>query len=319
MSIKVFYSWQSDIDSKYNRSFQLDCLRAAVKKLNRELEVRESIRIDHDTKDVAGSPDIALTILQKIESSDIFLGDITFIAFTDKRAISNPNVLIELGYALHCLSDARVINIVNTAFGEPKGNMPFDLAHKRWPITYNLNEKNFSDKSTVKEELISKICTALNPYVNKPKITGPEFNNNAEKIRHQEKIRAEISSYIQKINTEKLRRRIIIRDIDRVDSYPEVSDEEGISPWFKVELAQTYHRGVQVFLKAGALVTKADGSLRLRDLKAGEEGDLRVFLVGEIPFSNIETSAKLSKKCSVMSGIVNFPVAGWNSVCFWLI
>ena len=36
-------------------------------------------------------------------------------------------------------------------------------------------------------------------------------------------------------------------------------------------------------------------------------------------YVNGETSAKLSKKCSVMSGIVNFPVAGWNSVCFWLI
>ena len=288
MSIKIFYSWQSDIDSKYNRNFQLDCLKAAISKLNQELDLREPIRADHDTKDVAGSPDISSTILQKIESSDVFLGDITFIAFSDKRALSNPNVLIELGYALHCLSDARVINIVNTAFGKPEGNIPFDLAHKRWPITYCLNEDNLSDKPTVKKELVNKICVALNPYINKPKITGPKYNNNAEKIQHQEKIRSEIGSYIQKINTEKLRRKVIIRDIDRADSYPEISNEKGISPWFKVELAQTYHRGVQVFLQAGALVTKDDGSLRFRDLKAGEKGDLRVFLVGEIPFLNIE-------------------------------
>jgi hypothetical protein len=139
MCIKVFYSWQSDISRKYNHNFQLDCLKAAVKKLNRELELKVPIRTDHDTKDIAGSPDIASTILQKIEDSDVFLGDITFISFSHKRALPNPNVLIELGYALHCLSDSRVINIINTAFGKPEGNIPFDLAHKRWPITYNLN------------------------------------------------------------------------------------------------------------------------------------------------------------------------------------
>ncbi|PSJ18541.1 hypothetical protein C7H79_02495 [Nitrosomonas supralitoralis] len=286
--MKIFYSWQSDIDSKYNRNFQIDCIKAAIKKLNRELELREPIRSDHDTKDVPGSPDITSTILQKIESSDVFLGDITFITFSEKRFISNPNVLIELGYALHCLGDVRVINIMNTAFGEPDGNIPFDLAHKRWPITYLLNEDNYSDKAIVKKELTSKISAALSPYINKPKISGPKFDNNGEKIRHQEKIRSEIGSYIQRINAGKLRRKVIIRDIDRAHSYPEIIDGDGISPWFKVELAQTYHRGVQVFLQAGTLVTRDGGNLRFRNLKAVEKGDLQVFLVGEIPFSNIE-------------------------------
>ena len=52
--------------------------------------------------------------------------------------------------------------------------------------------------------------------------------------------------------------------------------------------------------------------------KSGHHGNA---ILSKYPFLEWEneTSAKLSKKCSVMSGIVNFPVAGWNSVCFWLI
>ncbi|MFL3651201.1 MAG: hypothetical protein ACI6PR_08285 [Pseudoalteromonas sp.] len=290
MTIKVFYSWQSDINAKYNRYFQLDCLKAAIKKINQEFDLKESIREDHDTKGVPGSPDIATTILSKIESSDIFIGDITFVSFSESgRALSNPNVLIELGYAMHALGDERVINVINTSFGEADGNIPFDLAHKRWPISYELSDRNISDKAEVKKNLIDSFVSALKPYAKQPKVVGPKFASNGEKVKHQEVVRQQLSEYIQKINHEKLRRRVILRDLDRVDNYPEVSDDDGISPWFKVELAQLYHRGVQVFLQAGALSLCEDGSFRFRDTKSGEQGDERVFLVGEIPFVNIET------------------------------
>lgn len=290
MTVKVFYSWQSDIKAKYNRYFQLDCLKAAIKRINQELELKEAIREDHDTKDVTGSPDIASTIFSKIENSDIFIGDITFISFSDKsRALSNPNVLIELGYAIHALGSERVINVVNTAFGELEGNMPFDLAHKRWPISYELSEKNFFEKEVVKQKLVELFVRALKPYAKTPKVSGPKFSKNSDKIRHQEAIRGQLSEYIQKITHEKLRRKVIIRDLDRSDHYPDVSDGEGIYPWFSVELAQLYHRGVQVFLRDGTLSKCEDGNYRFRDISKGEQGDERVFLVGEIPFINIET------------------------------
>lgn len=42
---------------------------------------------------------------------------------------------------------------------------------------------------------------------------------------------------------------VIIRDLARVDAYPEVDDRPwGISPWFKVEGRDLYHRGLEVFL-----------------------------------------------------------------------
>src|SRR6266446_4696108 len=124
MNIKIFYSWQSDIDRKFNRNFIKDCLERTIKKLNKSLTVEEAIRLDHDTKDVTGSPDIANTILQKIDECDVFIGDITFVSKSEKgRCFSNPNVLIELGYALKSLSDGRLLNVMNTAFGEPEENL----------------------------------------------------------------------------------------------------------------------------------------------------------------------------------------------------
>ncbi len=287
--MKVFYSWQSDTEAKFNRHFQLDCLKAAVKKINRELELDEPIREDHDTKGITGTPDIASTILSKIESCEVFLADITFICHSEKRALSNPNVLIELGYAMHALGSDRVINIMNTAFGEPKDKIPFDLAHKRWPITYNLSDDNYSKKPQIKANLIAVLVEAITPFAKQRKVTKPVFKNNAEKIKHEEELRKQLGDYIQEINNNKFRRRVIIRDVDRVSSYPEVAEEEGISPWFKVELANLYHRGVQVILNVGDVTLCDDGTYRFCDRSKGENGDERVFLIGEIPFSNIVT------------------------------
>ena len=71
----------------------------AIKKLNRELNLIESIRIDHDTLGVAGSPDITSTILSKIDESDIFIGDISFLCDDNREKIMTINqygfVLVE--------------------------------------------------------------------------------------------------------------------------------------------------------------------------------------------------------------------------------
>jgi len=164
--MKVFYSWQSDLDNKYNRNFIKDCLIKAIKKLNRELNLIESIRIDHDTLGVAGSPDITNTILSKIDESNIFIGDISFLGKVETgKYCSNPNVLIELGYALSSLTDICIINVMNTSYGEPKDNLPFDLAHKRWPITYKLNKENIENKVEIKNVFVKTLEDAMEPIL----------------------------------------------------------------------------------------------------------------------------------------------------------
>ena len=46
--MKIFYSWQSDLPSKYNRNFIKDCLERAIKKINQELKLSEAARLDQE-------------------------------------------------------------------------------------------------------------------------------------------------------------------------------------------------------------------------------------------------------------------------------
>src|SRR5687767_9994595 len=96
----VLYSWQTDSDDRFNRYFIEDCLKRAIRKVNRE--DLSDLLIDRDTKDVPGMPDIGHTILEKIAKSAIVVADVTIInpatvRRPNERPVSNPNVLFELG------------------------------------------------------------------------------------------------------------------------------------------------------------------------------------------------------------------------------
>jgi hypothetical protein len=81
--MKIFYSWQNDLEGKHNRRFIKDALEIAVRQLNAELSIEEPERqltLDHDTKGVPGTPDLANTIFDKIAESAVFVADVSFIA-----------------------------------------------------------------------------------------------------------------------------------------------------------------------------------------------------------------------------------------------
>lgn len=160
MSQNVFFSWQSDTVSKVGRGFIEQALNRAVGAINSDLEIQDanrpdtpSLLVDKDTQGVAGSPSIVDTILGKIDGALCFVGDLTFIARRENGGgVPNPNVMVEYGYALHALGENRVLSVMNEAFGAPsKENMPFDLAHKRFPITYKFSADATSGNR--KEEL----------------------------------------------------------------------------------------------------------------------------------------------------------------------
>src|SRR5687768_5550906 len=101
MARKVFYSWQSDLPNATNRGFILTALEAACAEVAKDVAVEERPEVDRDTQGVPGAPDIAATIFAKIDSADVFLADISIVAQADgERPCPNPNVLIELGYAI---------------------------------------------------------------------------------------------------------------------------------------------------------------------------------------------------------------------------
>lgn len=86
----------------------------------------------------------------------------------------------------------------------------------------------------------------------------------------------------------KLRHDVIIRDMKHFDKYPDIDEnEKGISPWFRLGLVGTYHRGILVVHGWGTL-TKDEDAWRYTNYKAGERGDLKVLLISSIPYENIE-------------------------------
>ena len=144
MTNTIFYSWQADTPNKVGRSFLKEILGEVCVSMASDATLDEALRdvaVDSDThQGVAGQPPIADTIFKKIDTAGVFVADMTFTSKRmDGRLAPNPNVLIEYGWALKSLTNERVICVMNTAYGEPSyESLPFDLAHLRWPIRYNL-------------------------------------------------------------------------------------------------------------------------------------------------------------------------------------
>ncbi len=158
MKKTVFYSWQSDLPNSTNRSFIESALRTAASEIAADESIGIDPVIDRDTLGSAGAPDIATTIFKKISDADLFIADITFVVNTKKRSFPNPNVLIELGYALHAKGHEALVLVFNRAFGKLE-NLPFDLKMRRI-LTYDLPEGS-SNQSSIKAELVRDFKAAL--------------------------------------------------------------------------------------------------------------------------------------------------------------
>lgn len=126
LQFNIFFSWQSDIEG--NRSIIRKGIKDACEKLTQSNGYE--INIDEATRDIPGSPTIEKTVMDKIEKCDVYIADITPITQSNGKQIPNPNVLIELGYALKCIELARIIIVAKK--GDYKDNeLPFDINHNR--------------------------------------------------------------------------------------------------------------------------------------------------------------------------------------------
>jgi hypothetical protein len=159
MASTVFYSWQSDLPNSTNRGFIQRALERAAKDIISDESILVEPVVDRDTSGVPGSPDIATTILEKIDACDVFVCDVSIINHdSENRLTPNPNVLIELGYALKRLGWNRVIMIFNTQFGKVE-DLPFDLRMKR-VISYSAIQEN-QDKASERRKLQKQLTNAL--------------------------------------------------------------------------------------------------------------------------------------------------------------
>jgi hypothetical protein len=159
MNDRVFYSWQSDSPGNTNRNFILQALETAIADIQKDETTDVDPVIDRDTLGLAGSPDISHSIFDKIDAASVFVCDVSIIDPTTVRATPNPNVLVELGYAIKALGWNRIIMVMNTTFGGPD-KLPFDLRSKR-ALTYAI-ENDAAEKAPVRKGLAKTFVAALN-------------------------------------------------------------------------------------------------------------------------------------------------------------
>lgn len=147
MSKTVFYSWISEHPNSTNRSFIQTALERAIARINKDGPEADLYSLDRDTLGLPGSPNIIETIYKKIEDSCAFVCDVSFVGTTIKeKRTPNPNVLIELGYAMRAIGIERVIMLFNEIHGKIE-ELPFDIRANRI-LSYSIdeNEEQKADK-----------------------------------------------------------------------------------------------------------------------------------------------------------------------------
>jgi hypothetical protein len=154
----VFYSWQSDSPGNTNRNFISIALEKAIYEVKNDDSIAIEPVIDRDTLGVAGSTDISESIFSKIEGASVFVCDVSVIEPSASKKTPNPNVLVELGYAIRVLGWNRIIMVMNTEYGDPS-TLPFDLRSKR-VLTYSISS-SVEAKAPVRNGLKKTLVAAL--------------------------------------------------------------------------------------------------------------------------------------------------------------
>lgn len=179
----VFYSWQSDLSKNTNLIALRHALREAANQVEKEIDDLK-IDIDEATRDVAGSPNIPQIIFSKIEASDIFVCDLTTINndTDDTRKLPNPNVLIELGFAVATIGWNRIILLFNKSFGNFPDDLPFDIdRHRATP--FSISDKNDNNG---KKQIASVLKEAIKKIIEKEPLKPDELKKITPEQRKRE-------------------------------------------------------------------------------------------------------------------------------------
>lgn len=171
----IFFSWESDLPSATNHYAIKNCIEKAIK--------GTPLSYDEATRGESGSTNILDAIFKKILVADIFVCDITTVGTIQNtnsanrplRPTPNPNVLLELGYAIANLGLERVVLIYNKKYAGENireySDLPFDIPKQRI-IGYTLADKN--DK-TEKENLTNRLKYEINAILKKDTIKNSDI------------------------------------------------------------------------------------------------------------------------------------------------
>lgn len=157
MDLIIFYSWQAKTLPKNNQHYIKNCIEKAIKKIKSQNKYIELFDVDLILQEgigkMPGSPQVATTIINRIQNCDIFITDLSITDPLTNDEIKNSikrdvhradNVLFEYGIAYDSISELRIIGVLNAEYGSPKNNSDhilFDIRHLRYPIEYKYKEK----------------------------------------------------------------------------------------------------------------------------------------------------------------------------------
>lgn len=168
-TIRIFFSWQSDLPKDTTTNAIREALILAVNEIE-STKPELKIIVEEATSNVPGCPDIPATIFDKISLSDIVISDITTInsASIEAKKTANPNVLIELGYALSQLGWERLVLLFNEEYGKFPNEVSFDIDRKRIGKFKIFSKTDKSGKGQLKALLIEAIDLIIDHNPKKP-------------------------------------------------------------------------------------------------------------------------------------------------------
>ena len=155
---KIFFCYQSD----YTESNEIisGLLEEIVEEINDKYVPIEPIEIERASSYGEGAVKIDSNLMKKIKKSVIFLADVTPVLKFDEdnknKAYPNPNVCIEVGYALKSKTEDRVVLCKYERDDFEEVNFPFDIDKNRRFMS--------SDKSELKTEIKKELTEKLSEY-----------------------------------------------------------------------------------------------------------------------------------------------------------
>ncbi len=178
---RVFFSFQTWIGQKTNK----EAIEAALEKAKEDLKATITLEWSVATTDMPGAKNIFDEIQEKIQNADIYFADITEVAQKENQSLPNPNVLIEVGYAIGEVGWNRMVLFLNSAHGKIDF-VPFNIRNNRIS-RYNLSDEKNMEKVEKLHKLVKDAIEAI--IKDAPKRPSELRNVPIEKLRHDSDVR----------------------------------------------------------------------------------------------------------------------------------
>jgi len=188
--VKIFYSYSNHNDNSVSLFNKLSDY------FNKDNEIITDVDNNKDKL-------LLTNIIKHIESSDIFICDIT----SDNKSIYNPNVMFELGNAYNFFNEDNILILLNTTFSKDRPSLLegikyeeyqnegyfeiikniFDINYKRYDIKLNPEKDkiiiffNTSDKKDIRINIISKKL-----YIDAKEIDLSNYKEIYDELKHLE-------------------------------------------------------------------------------------------------------------------------------------